>query len=273
MMRSENLKASWMNIDKAEDPHRFVRLMDRARGGTDNDASQYQMTIDLLNIREGDRVLDVGCGTGGAAQVLARLVGGSGKVVGFDSSSTMIAEAKSRTDRLNLAIEFRQGDAHRLPFPDNYFDCCLALRFLDIIANPSQALKEIFRVTRSGGRVYVNGPDIDMWTFDAVSKEVTRKIVHYICDHEVNGWIGRQLDRHFRDGGLSEIKVLPLTHFSSDFNLMYDLYLRGCVDRARKAQAVSRPESTLWLKALKQRCAGGSSACSQTIFRVVGTKV
>jgi ubiquinone/menaquinone biosynthesis C-methylase UbiE len=271
-MLNADFKTAWMSIDQADDPSHFVRLMDQARGGKGNDPAQYQTFAELLDVREGHRVLDVGCGTGGAAQFMAQRAGGSGNVIGFDNSKTMIAEAELRTRPLNLPVKFQQGDAHHLPFPDNSFDRCFALRFFEIIANPAQVLREMSRVTRPGGKIFVNGPDLDMWTFDVSDRDVTRQIVHYVCDHEVNGWIGRQLPDMFRDQGLAEMKVSTGTFFLNEFEMMQELYLKHFVGRACEAGVVSTSAATLWTEALKARCESGPFACSQSLFRVVGQK-
>jgi SAM-dependent methyltransferase len=272
-MFNEDFKKAWMSIDRADDPKHFVRLMDRARGGKGNDPAQYQTFADLLDVREGDCVLDVGCGTGGAAQFLAERVGGAGVVTGFDNSKTMIDEAISRTGPLNLPVTFQQGDAHHLPFPDNSFDRCFALRFFEIIADPVQVLREMSRVTRPGGKIFVNGPDIDMWTFDTSDQDLTRQIVHYVCDHEVNGWIGRQLPDMFREMGLGELKVSNSTYFLHEFGMMNELYLRHFVGRACQAGVVSASAAAVWTEDLKARCESGPFACTQTLFRVVGEKL
>ncbi|HJS83156.1 MAG TPA: methyltransferase domain-containing protein, partial [Nitrososphaera sp.] len=180
-MTQRSLIDAWTNIDKADDPTSFVRRMDQSRYGRETEPAQYQTVADLLDVNESQEILDVGCGTGGAVQVLGSRVGGSGRVVGLDISKTMIDEARRRTAGLSLPIEFRQGDAHRLPFPDNSFDRCYALRLMEIIDDPVSVLNEMYRVLRPGGRLYVNAPDIDMWTFDADDREVTRKIVHHFC--------------------------------------------------------------------------------------------
>lgn len=261
-----------MTVDDAEDPNHFVRLMDRARGGNDDSPEQYQTVSKMLGVHEGQQILDVGCGTGGAVRALADQVGGSGKVTGLDNSQTMIVEAKRRSVGAARDVEFYQGDAYQLPFPDNSFDSCLALRVFEIVDDPGQMLKEMYRVTRPGGRIFVNGPDIDMWTFDANDRETTRNIVHYICDHEVNGWIGRQMPRLFAEVGWLDIKPVVATFPLPGFEMMCDLYLDNFVTRARKAGVVSDWAAHTWLNDLRTSFEKGLSPCSQTLFRVVGQK-
>lgn len=271
-MTQRSLIDAWTNIDNAEDPTSFVRRMDQARYGRESEPSQYQTVAELLDVNEGQEILDVGCGTGGAVHVFGSRVGGAGRVVGLDISKTMIDEARRRTAGLSLPIEFRQGDAHRLPFPDNSFDRCFALRLLEIIDDPVAVLIEMYRVLRPGGRLYINAPDIDMWTFDADDREVTRKIVHHFCDKEVNGWIGRQMPRLFAESELIDIRVMPVTVAIEDYNFMSNLYLSEVTERAQASGVVSRSEAKAWLGDLQAKFRPGISPCTQTYFRIAGAK-
>ena len=105
--------------------------------------------VDFAGVRAGERVLDVGCGTGnltvalGASQVLA--------ATGIDLSAPYIEYARRRvTDR---ALVFEVGDALNLPYPDDTFDRALSMLALDVLPDPSRALAEMHRVTRPGGTV------------------------------------------------------------------------------------------------------------------------
>ena len=270
-MKHETVKGGWSGVDASDDPSHFVRLMDRVRG-TDDNPEQYSFVREMLGIREGQRVLDVGCGTGGATRVLAGVVGSSGRAVGVDSSETMLRVAKERSKNLKLPIDFQRSDARKLPFPDNFFDYTLALRVFEIVEHPEQVLKEMFRVTKPGGRIFANGPDVDTWTFDVHDKATTRAFIHYFCDHEVNGWIGRQLPRMFAEMEGSSIKVSAQNYFSSDFDLVHQLFLQQSLNHAIVSQVIPEVPAKSWLADLKSRCAAAPFAHSQQMFRIIGTK-
>jgi SAM-dependent methyltransferase len=268
----QNLKAKWNTVDQASDPGFFLRFMDSVRGGSDDDPEHYRPVFDLLDVHENERFLDVGCGAGGAVRALARRVGETGQVFGIDKSVTMIEEARKRAAGVNLPIEFYLGDAHHLPFADNYFDGSYSLRVFEIIGEPRQAVAEMVRVIRPGGRVVINAPDIDLWAIDASDRETTRLITHYICDHEANGWVGRQMPAFFQEAGLLDLKVVAVTGIITDFNLLYDFWLGELVERAQAAGAVPREAAARWLADLKERHGAGRFFCSQTQFRVSGLK-
>lgn len=96
-----------------------------------------------------DHVLDVCCGTGIVARTVADRLGERGRVIGLDLNEAMLTVAA----RVRPDLEWRQGDAHALPFDDHHFDavtCQMALMFL---TDRHRALAEMGRVVRPGGRV------------------------------------------------------------------------------------------------------------------------
>ena len=97
-------------VDQAANPTFFTQFMDKSH--TLQSASIYrQRLFDLLEVRPGANLLDVGCGAGNDVQDLAKLVGPAGHVVGIDSSATMIEQARARTADRSLPVEYLQEDA------------------------------------------------------------------------------------------------------------------------------------------------------------------
>jgi ubiquinone/menaquinone biosynthesis C-methylase UbiE len=116
-----------------------------------------QRTAKLAGVRDGDQVLDVGCGTGTLALEVAGRVGPSGHVVGIDPSAPQIARARAKAARRHLDVAFQTGVIERLPFPDQAFDAVLATLMLHHLPAPlkRQGLAEIARVLTSGGRLVI----------------------------------------------------------------------------------------------------------------------
>ena len=108
--------------------------------------------VEAAAIRPGLDVLDVACGTGEPAISTARLMNGSGSVVGVDISAEPLKIAGQRASAAGVTnARFQQGDVHQLPFPDSSFDrvtCRLGLMFF---ADCPRALREMHRVLRPGG--------------------------------------------------------------------------------------------------------------------------
>ena len=172
---------AWTNIDRTADPGTFVGYLD-AISGLDFARAYKQQTFALLGLRRGDRVLDVGCGTGDDARALAQIVGPTGRVVGLDASAAMIDEARQRSDGLGLPLEFLVGDAHRLDFADATFDGARADRTFQHLEDPERALAELARVTRPDGAVVVAGPDWGTLIVDAPDQVTTRRVLAAVAD-------------------------------------------------------------------------------------------
>ena len=81
------------SVDRAAGPEAFVKYLDTVTG-LEAAQAYKQRSYELLNLKPGHRVLDVGCGTGDDVCAMAKIVGLSGRVVGIDNSEVMIAEAK-----------------------------------------------------------------------------------------------------------------------------------------------------------------------------------
>jgi SAM-dependent methyltransferase len=109
------------------------------------------VVADLAQIRPGERVLDVACGTGVLARHVAGRVGPNGRVVGLDPNAGMLAVARE----LAPAIDWRQGMAESLPFPDASFEAVVSQFGLMFFSDRGQALREMLRVLAPRRRLVV----------------------------------------------------------------------------------------------------------------------
>ena len=107
--------------------------------------------LDAAAVEPDQAVLDVACGTGILARTAADRVGPTGKVIGIDLSEGMLTVAR----RLAPDIDWRPGDAARLPLPDGEVDVSLCQSALMFMPDATRVLREMARVTTSGGRVGV----------------------------------------------------------------------------------------------------------------------
>jgi ubiquinone/menaquinone biosynthesis C-methylase UbiE len=110
------------------------------------------LLVEAAGPADGARVLDVGCGTGIVARSAAPRVGARGRVVGLDANEGMLAVARAQSAAIHPPIEWRQGSATTLPFPDGSFDLVLSQQMLQFASDPSAALREMHRVLAPGGR-------------------------------------------------------------------------------------------------------------------------
>jgi ubiquinone/menaquinone biosynthesis C-methylase UbiE len=112
--------------------------------------------IQAADPRPGERVLDVGCGTGIVARQVAARFGSGASVTGLDLSTNMLAVARAAAEREGSTIEWREGNAEQLPFPDSSFDLVLCQFALMFVGNKDAALTEMRRVVSENGRILVS---------------------------------------------------------------------------------------------------------------------
>jgi SAM-dependent methyltransferase len=113
----------------------------------------YESLVGWASLGTGERVLDIGCGSGGATRAAAAAVGPEGLVLGVDPVPEALALARRRTPP-GLPIIYREGLGERLAsVPDRSFDCVLASLVLDQVGSLEGFLREVMRVLRPGGRM------------------------------------------------------------------------------------------------------------------------
>jgi len=116
-----------------------------------------QRGLELLGVREGESVLEIGFGTGCALLEIAGRAGSSGRVCGLDLTQEMVVRAERRLEKHGLAgkVELHEGDARRMPFQDGRFDAVYMAAALELFDTPDipLVLGEIRRVLKSGGRL------------------------------------------------------------------------------------------------------------------------
>ena len=115
----------------------------------------WQRLISKAELTRGERVVDVGCGTGKVPIAAAGMVLPGGKIVGIDASAEMIAISRKNAKAAKVEVEFHQAVMEDLPFPDNCFDVVLSCQALHHVPRGAkfQALSEMRRVLSPGGRL------------------------------------------------------------------------------------------------------------------------
>ena len=110
------------------------------------------------DLRPGERVLDVACGTGVIARLAAERVGPTGTVTAIDVAPDMIDVARANPTPTDAAIDWHVGDATSVPFDDGTFDAVLCQMGIMFMADRAAAVAEMRRVLVPGGRVVVSTP-------------------------------------------------------------------------------------------------------------------
>ena len=152
------LKATWM----AGDFGVIARMTERG-------AEEF---ITRLAIPRGARVLDVACGSGNLAIPAAR---GGARVTGVDIATNLLEEARERARSEGLSIQFDEGDAEQLPYPDHSFDVIVSMFGVMFAPRPEVAAAEMVRVTRPTGRIALAN-----WTPDSFAGEMFRTVGKHV---------------------------------------------------------------------------------------------
>lgn len=148
---------------QALQPHRLQAVYDHVAGHYDflhglltarSDQRGRRLLVEK-SVRTGERVLDCGAGTGSTGLLAAQAVGGDGRVTLLDMSDAMLGVARDKAAQLGLQdrITTKVGDLQELPFDNDSFDTVLSTYSLCPVVDPARGAREMFRVTRPGGRI------------------------------------------------------------------------------------------------------------------------
>src|SRR5688572_30195176 len=172
-------------------------------------ADQERVLAEFLGDVSGRRVLDMATGTGRAALALAKR---GAIVTGVDASREMLSVARTRAADAGLSIEFAEGDAHALAFPDRAFDAVVCLRMLMHVPDWRTALSELCRVSRQ--QLVLDYPALG----SVASLQVAWRRVAHTMGSNVEAYrvfkardVAHELERHgFRITSTHKQFVLPI---------------------------------------------------------------
>jgi SAM-dependent methyltransferase len=261
---------AFCDIDGTGHAGDFITYLDQA---ADHFRPLKVFTHSLLQLRPGERILDVGCGCGDDLRELATLVTPNGCAVGIDSSQAMIDEARQRNAGCELPLQFERGDAGHLRWHADYFDACRADRVFQHLADPERAFNEMLRVLKPGGRVLIVDRDWGMVAVDASDAETTRVILNRACAGIRNGWMGRGLGGLFKKAGVINAEVQTKSISINSFAVADTLLdLRVVCDHAIAEKLVSQDVAAKWLDDLLDRDAASRFFAMVTLYIACGRK-
>jgi ubiquinone/menaquinone biosynthesis C-methylase UbiE len=255
--------ASYVEQKKA---HQWLAGMDRIP-----EVTQYkEMSYELLQLHSGSVALELGCGLGDDAARLLPLVQPGGSVIGIDTSSKMVAEARTRHAGLLSSEEsltepgrlsFMVASAEGILLPDRSCDAVRVDRVLQHVSDPLIVLREVKRVLRPDGRVVVIEPD---WRSMAIhpgspnggdDDHVFEAVLQWQVQHTRHPLIGRQLRARLTQANFSDIQVLPVAYSSSSFAVAsYVLELATAGKSATQGQSslITPEDLERWFRAAEQ---------------------
>ena len=237
------------------------------------------MVAGLCGLVRGDRVIDIGCGTGRTLGPLLKIVGPKGDVMGLDRAKPAIEQAQTnhanavKTGRLGL-IEADAEDG--IPFPSQSFAAVLCQNVFESIGNKAGLIAEMLRVLKPGGRMLLGHHDFDGIMLATSDRALTRQLVHAHADtpqpwmQQADGQIGRGLPGLLANTGIKTV--------NAGARLCVDQRLNGSealraligelVNAGRKA-GLDQQRLASWLRDLSARDKSGQFYCAVPWVHVV----
>ena len=255
-----------------EDAIRMAAFLEE-RSRTPDLQAINQKLCDTVAAKPGERLLEVGSGSGILCRMLAPRLQPGGQMVGVDISLEMTMEAQkyALSERIDTGITFETCTAESLPYPESNFDGVIAARLLLHAADPGTVIREMKRVVKPGGRIVAMDWDFDTVTVDHPNRELTRRLLHWRSDrHGGNNWSGRQLWRRMREADLQNLSVHPwvsVVHSEED-GLTQSLW--RAAQLACEGGAISSVEQENWMQELKDSIRSGTFFASIVYFIIKG---
>ncbi|MFD1643092.1 class I SAM-dependent methyltransferase [Halohasta litorea] len=192
----------WYQADDVAEEYDDKRF---SEGGAFIDRREKEAVLSALGPVEGERILEVACGTGRFTVMMAQQ---GADIIGLDISPAMLSQGRQKAKEVGVDdhVEFMRGDAARLPFPDDHFDAVFAMRFFHLADRPVTFLRELRRVSK--GEVF----------FDTFNLGSTRVIYNWLLPMGSRLYSRRDVESLLAD---SELELRSESH---DFILPYGLY-------------------------------------------------
>jgi ubiquinone/menaquinone biosynthesis C-methylase UbiE len=184
--------------------HRHFRAM----------AEVYHSLLLQAEFLPGDRVLDLGCGSGTHFGWLARIIGPDGRIVGHDPDAANLQLASARVAGAEWGAqveELREGALTQLPYPDGSFDAVWCAGSLQYLADPVAAIREMVRVVRPGGKVAAQDVEMHPLLLGPMPDELLIALKDCMPRGEtghghVDWFVGHKLRGYFHAAGLREVR-------------------------------------------------------------------
>jgi len=205
--------------------------------------------VDALQLRRGERVLEIGCGGGFYAADVARCVGATGQVCAVDLSGDQIAAAESYCADLAW-VNCRVADARALPYEDGAFDVVYGVQVFEYVTPLESALREVQRVLRPGGRCVILATDWSTAVWHSRYPDRMQRVLTAWATHSPTPNLPSILSVHLRQAGLEPLRQTPMpvinrsAHEHSFSHWIARMIRAFVVGR----QAVTAAEAEAWLQ-------------------------
>lgn len=176
--------------------------------------SLRRMTVNLAQVKSGDCVLEVGCGTGTLTLAAKQQAGQSGKVFGIDVIPEMIKLSKQKAAQARLDVTFQSGSIENIPFPENQFDVVMCSFMIFHMSEEvrRKGIAEIYRVLKPQGRLMV----LDLaLPAHGVSRAISKVLFKFMLKHDL-----KELLPVMESSGFSGIQISQVKFRVFGFSLL-----------------------------------------------------
>ena len=261
-------------IDRQRQPQSYVEHLEK-RGRTPVQGRLRRRFLRFAKVARGQRVLEVGSGTGIVARDAAALVGPRGRVIGVDPSRVMTEAAR----RIALPLGFgtrlahEVGDGARLRFATGRFDRVVAVTVLLHVEDSDAILREMLRVTCPGGILAVQDQDFGSLTLCHPDRALTTRIMDGVVARMYpDPWSGRTLFGRLTRLGLWRVRLFVDVFQDTTLEPYTHAMLTRRAQNAVRLGLAGVRAATRWMAAIERLAASGQFAFTLNYFAARGVK-
>ncbi len=243
------------------------RIIDRLefRGKDKAFVAMREEYLSQMNLAQNAAILDLGCGTGVVTRAIAAQNHFTGRIVGVDFSSELIAAANylAAEEGLEDRIEFRVGDASALKDEDESFDAVLLHTLVSHVPDPPKVLSEAARVTRRGGTVAIFDGDYASITYATGDHSLDAEIVKAILEAIVaNPFVMRELPSFLSSAGLDIEQFIPSVLAEAGTGAFFSSVAETYIPVVIRSQTAPEIKANEWLNAYRQTVSSNTAFAS-----------
>ncbi len=260
----------WGRLNEVADIRPILTILDTLPEGF---REARRTLLGHLGLRGTSEVLEAGSGPGTALTDLLEWVGPGGRIVGIDPTRALVAQAQERAREARAPqATYDVGDIRQIDWPDNTFDAAFCDKILVHVEPVSQAIAELVRVTRVGGRVgavewFSQGMAI------AADYALTRRVLDGSAPAgALNPMVPLELEHLLGEAGLRQIHAGSVIAESRRYLPSLRVMLQRRVQQAVDLGAISMEAGTAWLQELESRDARGQFYWAALVRWAAGSK-
>jgi SAM-dependent methyltransferase len=260
----------WGRLNEAADVTPVLTILD---GLPEGFREARQTMLRHLGLEATSRVLEAGSGPGTALPDLRHWIGPSGQIVGIDPTRALVVEAAERARAAGTPhATYDVGDIRQIAWPDNSFDAAFCDKILVHVGPATQAIAELVRVTRGGGRV-----GVVEWYSQGMVMAADYTLTRRVLDGSapagaLNPVVPLELEHLLAGAGLRRIDAGSVVAESRQYLPSLNMMLQRRVQQAVELGAIPADAGATWLQELESREARGQFYWAAIVRWAVGTK-